>query len=117
MRIFAAINNGKVISMIKRHITKPISTPISRPFPTRISTNRSYFFDAIKAVTGKTLKTYIYALRPNEAGQMMDNHPDLTVKTISEDSGFDNRQIFHRLFKEQYNISPAQYCKMAKNRL
>jgi AraC-like DNA-binding protein len=81
-----------------------------------LATNRSYLFETIKTVTGKTLMEYIHALRLNEARQMMDNDHNLTVETIASDCGFNNRQTFHRLFKEQYNISPAEYRKMVKNR-
>jgi AraC-like DNA-binding protein len=81
-----------------------------------LATNRSSLFEAVKTVTGKTLMEYIHTLQLNEARQMMDTHPDLTVETIAADCGFNNRQTFYRLFKEQYNISPAEYRKMVKNR-
>ncbi|MDR3218616.1 MAG: helix-turn-helix domain-containing protein, partial [Dysgonamonadaceae bacterium] len=81
-----------------------------------LATNRSYLFEAVKTVTGKTLMECIQTLRLNEARQLIDNHPNLTIEAIAADCGFNNRQTFHRLFKEQYNISPAEYRKMVKNR-
>jgi AraC-like DNA-binding protein len=81
-----------------------------------IATNRRYLFESVKVVTGKTLMEYIHTLRLNEARQLLDNNFDLTIEAIAADSGFNNRQTFYRLFKEQYNISPAEYRKMVKNR-
>ncbi|MDR2679418.1 MAG: helix-turn-helix domain-containing protein [Tannerella sp.] len=81
-----------------------------------LATNRSSLFEAVKTITGKTPMEYIHTLQLNEARQMLNIHPDLTVEAIAADCGFNNRQTFYRLFKEQYDISPAEYRKMVKNR-
>jgi AraC-like DNA-binding protein len=81
-----------------------------------LATNRSYLFEAVRTITGKTPMEYIHTLQLNEARQMLDIHPDLTVEAIAADCGFNNRQTFYRLFKEQYDISPAEYRKMLTNR-
>jgi AraC-like DNA-binding protein len=83
----------------------------------QIATNRHYLFDSVKAVTGKTPTEFIYAMRLNESRQLLDNDNNLTIEAIALDCGFGNRQTFYRLFKEQYNISPAEYRKMVRNRL
>ena len=76
-----------------------------------LSTNRTTLSEAVRTVTNKTLMEYINFLRLEEAKQMLDKHPELTVEAIAENCGF-NLRTFHRLFSENYQISPAKYRKI-----
>ena len=77
-----------------------------------LATNRSYLFEAVKAVTQKTPVEYIRILQLEESKRMLETHPDHTVEAIATDCGFNSRKTFYRLFKERYNISPAEYRNM-----
>jgi len=44
---------------------------------------------------------------------MLDKHPELTVEAVALDCGFNTAHTFYRLFRKQYDISPAEYRKMA----
>ncbi|MDR1667464.1 MAG: helix-turn-helix transcriptional regulator [Bacteroidales bacterium] len=79
----------------------------------KLATNRSYLFEAVKAVTGKTPAEYVHILQLEESKRMLETRHDLTIETIAADCGFNNRQTYYRLFREQYNITPAEYRKMA----
>lgn len=45
-----------------------------------LGTNRNTLSGAVKAVTGKTLMKYIRLLQLEEALQMLDQHPELTIE-------------------------------------
>jgi len=78
-----------------------------------LATNRSYFFEAVKAVTGKTPKDYIHAMRLEEAKQMLETRYDLTVEVIAEECGFNSRSAFYRHFRERYQMNPTEYRKIS----
>ena len=77
-------------------------------------TNRSYLFEAVKTVTGKTLQEYIYSLRIEMAKQKLETDLELTIETLVRDCGFNSRSVFYRFFRKQYGVSPAEYRKMVK---
>lgn len=79
-----------------------------------LATNRTTLFDSIKTVTGKTPNEYICALQLEEARSMLETNTTLTITAISEACGFNSVRTFHRHFREQYNITPAEYRKIAR---
>ena len=81
----------------------------------QLTTNKTYLFDAVKAVTGKSLQEFINALRLEEVRRLFDNHSELNIEAIAADCGFNTYQTFYRLFKKRYKLSPAEYAKLAKS--
>lgn len=81
-----------------------------------LSTNRSYLFEAIKSHTGKTLQEYINHLRLEEAKKLLENS-DESIEEIALNCGYNTARTFYRLFQSHYNISPAAYRRMYKERL
>jgi AraC-like DNA-binding protein len=79
-----------------------------------LATNRTYLYEAVKAVTKKTPIDYIYAIRLIEAKQMLETRFDMNVELIAEACGFNSRSTFYRLFREQFQINPTEYRKLAK---
>jgi AraC family transcriptional activator of mtrCDE len=53
-------------------------------------------------------------MRIDEARRMLENNPELTIENIAEDCGFIQLRTFYRNFKERYQMSPAQYRKIAQ---
>ena len=82
-----------------------------------LATNRTYLFEAVKAVTEKTPVEYIRSLQLEEAKQMLETRFELNIETIAEDCGFNSRSTFYRLFRERYQINPTEYRKMAREQL
>ena len=82
-----------------------------------LATNRTYLFEAVKAVTDKTPVDYIYSMRLEEAKQLLEARLDLNVEVIAEECGFNSRSTFYRLFRERYQISPTMYRKMAREKV
>ncbi|GHV30523.1 hypothetical protein FACS1894177_03250 [Bacteroidia bacterium] len=83
---------------------------------TALGTNRTYLFEAMKAVAGQTPQDYINALRLEEAKHLLDTTDEL-IENIAEMSGYKTSRTFYRLFRERYNISPAEYRKMAGEKM
>jgi AraC-like DNA-binding protein len=79
-----------------------------------LATNKTYLFEAVKAVTGKTPVEYIHAMRLEEAKRMLETCPEFTVEAIAGYCGFNSRSVFYRLFRERYNFTPAEYRKIAR---
>jgi AraC-like DNA-binding protein len=81
---------------------------------TALATNRSDFFEAVRAVTDKTPADYINNLRLEEAKRMLENNTGLNVELIAENCGFSTRMTFYRLFSDRYQITPAKYRRLAQ---
>lgn len=81
----------------------------------QLSTNRSYLFEAVKSHTGKTLQEYINDLRMEEARKILENGED-PIEEIASKCGYNTTRTFYRLFRLRYNISPAAYRKMYRER-
>jgi AraC-like DNA-binding protein len=79
-----------------------------------LATNRTTLSEALKTVTGKTLTDYIHVIRLEEARQILETRPQLTVEAIAEACGFNSSSAFYQLFRKCYNISPAEYRKIAR---
>jgi transcriptional regulator GlxA family with amidase domain len=63
---------------------------------------------------GRSFYDYLNELRYREALQMLER-PDpaqtLTVADIAYRAGFNNRNSFHKVFKDKTGLTPAQYRK------
>jgi AraC-like DNA-binding protein len=100
--------------MTERFFTQP---DIDRDkLVTELGTNKTYIFEAVKAVTGLTLLEYINSLRLEEAKMMLEAQPELTIEAISDECGFGTMRTFYRLFREKYNLTPATYRRLARER-
>ncbi|MDR0296050.1 MAG: helix-turn-helix domain-containing protein [Prevotellaceae bacterium] len=80
-----------------------------------LATNKTYLFDSLKNITGKTPQEYINDLRLDDAKKMIYSYLRYTMETIAIDCGFNSYRTFHRLFKKKYQLSPAAYSKLANS--
>ena len=65
----------------------------------------------ITACTGMNVNTYINSLRLEFAVSLIEQHPNYTISSIAEESGLPNMATFHRLFREKYSMTPAEFRK------
>jgi len=79
-----------------------------------LSVSRTRLYETIKRLSGKTPHDYINDLCLNHARQMLETCDD-TVEAIATCCGFGAVGTFHRLFRTQYGITPAQYRKTVKH--
>lgn len=80
---------------------------------TVLGTNRRKLNTAVRTVTGKSTMEYMRLLKIDEARKKLDLHPELTLEAITYICGFNNPSTFYRMFRKQYDITPAEYRKQA----
>lgn len=75
---------------------------------------RTLLHTKFKALTGMTPNEFILNHRLKKASLMLRNEPYLQVAEISDRLGFGSPRYFSRCFKNQYNVTPMEYRKGAK---
>ncbi|MBQ4386583.1 MAG: AraC family transcriptional regulator [Prevotella sp.] len=63
----------------------------------------------VKANGYESFSRWMTALRIDEAKRMLHEHPDWSTEAVADYCGFTSREYFHRIFKEQQGMTPAQY--------
>jgi AraC-like DNA-binding protein len=58
-----------------------------------------------------TPNDYVLHRKLKKASDMLKNDPDLNISEISDTLGFGSPRYFSRCFKNQFDISPAEYRK------
>ena len=76
--------------------------------------NYARFARMIKENTGGNLSGYINNLRLNHAIQLLNEHPNYTMKAIAEDSGFNSMPTFNNLFKKKTGMTPFEFKSAQK---
>jgi AraC-like DNA-binding protein len=76
----------------------------------RLGTNRTYISAYFTGVLNTTFYEYINQLRIRQGClPLMSSHPEYTVESISELSGFKSLSTFRRAFTKEIGISPMAY--------
>ena len=81
---------------------------------TALTTNKTYLYEAVKVVSGKSPIEYINGLRVDETRKMLESRSDYSIMVIASECGFNSYRTFQRLFRKTYRLSPAEYCKLTK---
>ena len=63
----------------------------------------------LKANGYESFSRWMTALRIDEAKRVLMAHPDWSSEAVADYCGFNSREYFHRIFKEQLGMTPAQY--------
>jgi len=82
-------------------------------FVMALTTNKTYLFDAVKAVTGLSLQDYINSFRLEEARRLFDSQSNFKIEVIADECGFNTYRTFQRAFRERYKMNPTDYRKMS----
>lgn len=67
-----------------------------------------------KQYAGMGFTQYINNLRLDYAARMLKEHPEYAVDAVAGECGIPNKSTFHRLFLEQFNMTPAEYRESKK---
>ena len=104
----------KLDSLIRRDELY-LSADLSREDLVRMAhMNNTRFAKMIKENTGGNLSGYINNLRLNHAIQLLNEHPNYTMKAIAEDSGFNSMPTFNNLFKKKTGMTPFEFKSAQK---
>jgi len=91
---------------IDRHFTEKTSiSDISKDF----GYSEGYLEVAFKKTMGLSLKRYILQRRVMEARILLETKPEIKLTAIAEQVGFENYQMFHRIFKILTGVKPESY--------
>ncbi len=63
----------------------------------------------VKQSGHESFSRWMTALRIDEAKRVLLAHPDWGSEAVADYCGFNSREYFHRIFKEQQGMTPAQY--------
>ena len=83
----------------------------------RLATNRTYVSAIIKSLSGDSFSTLVNGYRVRHAQKLMQEHPEMSVTEIAEESGFSSRSAFYRNFKDITGLSPAEWKKATRESL
>ena len=70
---------------------------------------RYKFSRAFNARFGKSVKSYLNAVRVNKAAELLRKSPDLSVTDIAVFVGYNGISHLEKVFKEEYGVSPNKY--------
>ena len=97
---------GKITEYIKENYRKEISiTAMADDF----HLNPTYMSRVFKARTGRTPTRYLTELRINRARKLLIEKPELEIKSIAIQLGFQDQNYFSRLFKKETGRSPVDF--------
>lgn len=72
--------------------------------------NPAYFSRLLKQQCGKSFCAYVKEKRINKAGELLKNY-NISVETAMTSSGYNDKKLFYKHFKEIYGVSPGEYRK------
>lgn len=73
--------------------------------------SRSSLYTKFKALTGITPNDYVLNRKLKQATWLLKNKPQLQIAEIAYQLGFGSPRYFSKCFKDQYQMSPAEYRK------
>lgn len=69
----------------------------------------SYICRVIKRYSQNTFVSYYLELKIREARRLMEAHPEMKIREISDALSFHDQHYFSKVFKEYAGISPSEY--------
>lgn len=83
----------------------------------KLGTNRTYLADAIKQFAGGlTFTEYLNQYRLHQAATMLTENQEMPINEVGDESGFNSRSTFNRLFRDYYGMSPSEYRSISKEK-
>ncbi|MCL2027851.1 MAG: helix-turn-helix domain-containing protein [Bacteroidales bacterium] len=103
-----------LVATLRDHLLndQSLDKPDTDKLAEHLGTNRTYLFEAVKTITGKTLSDYQNDIRLEKAKHLLDTTDEL-IATIAMESGYGTARTLQRAFKERYGMSPSVYRGLA----
>ena len=71
--------------------------------------NKNKVAQLLQQYANTNLNGYINSLRLEYASKLIQTQPDIPIKAVAIDSGFNSSRTFYRLFQQKYGMTPAEY--------
>lgn len=95
----------KASEFISEHLNQNISLEEAAEFA---GVSSFYLSKIFKEEKGVSFSTYLNDRRLEKAKELLSN-PELSVKEITAECGYNDQNYFSRLFKNQFGVSPTEY--------
>ena len=74
-----------------------------------LGTNVTYISAVVNGTTGMNFPTFLNGYRIRYAQQLMQEHPEMPLHMVADESGFPNETTFLRNFKAQTGLTPSEW--------
>lgn len=75
---------------------------------------RNRFVPFIKRYTGGRFLKYLNKFRLYHSARLLQENPEYSIETIARESGIPALRSFHRLFLEEFGVTPKEYRNRSK---
>jgi AraC-like DNA-binding protein len=82
----------------------------------KFTINREKLQNGFHELTHSTVHAYIVRQRMQQAAERLTESDD-SIKAISLDSGYKKQRSFNKTFKTIFNMTPAAYRKLQRDRI
>ncbi len=106
------ISPQKIIDYIKKNYSKEVYLD---EMSARFGTSTSYLSRYFKQSVGVNFHRYLSNIRIDEAKKLLEL-TDRTISDIAQAVGFNNRNIFLRMFKKLEGLNPSEYRALVQQR-
>lgn len=104
------IQQTTTLDVITRYIQENISEDISIDLLAELSCmSKASFYRYFKSKYNTTPNVFINRERLRQAYQLMEQDPELSVRAICREVGFNSTSHFIKLFRKHYGLTPKQY--------
>lgn len=105
--------NDPLRKKIAAYIQNSFRTATLTELSENLKMSPTYVSRRVKELYGTSFTELLKERRFNEAEQLLLNG-DLPVNAIAEAVGYENTSFFHRIFRQQYGVSPSKWRKEKK---
>ena len=102
--------NWIIFEEVSDYINHHYSTVTIKDLCDEFHFQEDYFNRLIKNKTGMTYSAYLQQVRLEKAASLLVRSK-LTIHEISENVGYRNKGFFYKIFREKYDMNPAEYRK------
>ena len=109
----AGEKEDKLVLSVLRYVEKNYKEGSLTDLADNLHYDFTWLSREIKARTGKTYTELVQEKRLSQAKFLLKN-TKMKISDIANETGYDNISYFHRIFREEYGMSPKKYRDMYK---